>query len=215
MITKKRIVGISCVVILMIIGIGVLSWQLSFRNVSFVLSDEVESVKIYKHAETHDYTGDARELAAIDKNKTIRLQDGEYEVAPSGKNVDTSRIIISVDNDTKEIKVEPGFTDKYLNDLLGKEKASAQQVIKDKYNKIIDSYIISDGQLLLDGSWYITTLSPPQTAQELMVDSHRVILQRVDNRWKIVAEPSLVFKYDDYPNIPKVVVNKANMYSIN
>lgn len=83
--------------------------------------------------------------------------------------------------------------------------------IKQKYDARLDDFEIDPGQLLEDGTWYITTISKPQRDQlSSASDIFRIILHKDKDVWQIVAEPSLIFAYSDYPNIPRAVIYSAN-----
>lgn len=84
-------------------------------------------------------------------------------------------------------------------------------VIRNKYGAALDGYKIATGELLEDGSWYITTIQKPLKDQwSPAQDVFRVILHEVSGTWQIVTEPSLIFTYADYPDIPRAVIYSAN-----
>lgn len=117
-----------------------------------------------------------------------------------------------IDNKDKYVADTPAQTpatvsetspSQYLEDL----HAIIQQEYKDK----MYGYQIAEGKLLEDGSWYITTIYEPQKSQwDLATDTYRIILHQDSNQWQIVAKPSLIFSYTDYPDIPREIIFSAN-----
>ena len=75
----------------------------------------------------------------------------------------------------------------------------------------MDNCEIGKGKLLGDGTWYVTTIKQPMENQwGFPEDTYRVVVRKLAGVWEIVAGPSLIFSYDDYPNIPKDIVKSAN-----
>jgi hypothetical protein len=217
MISKKRLVIICSILVaiaLTAIGLKTLFWHLSLRDVSFKLSSKVESVVLYKDYNSH--SSSPTEVASFGGDTTIKIEDGLYAAVPAGKNIDTSAISISVNKDSTEFKINPHYNEDHLSNQLQKELSQIHQVISNEYNSIIGQYSISAGRLLVDGTWYVTNITPKEAIIVERIGSstvyYKIILQKQGGIWKIVASPDLVFKYTDYPKIPKTVVNAANQY---
>ncbi|MBR2741159.1 hypothetical protein IKD98_00125 [Candidatus Saccharibacteria bacterium] len=84
-------------------------------------------------------------------------------------------------------------------------------VINQEYGERMSGYQIAEGKLLEDGTWYVTTIyQPAKTQWDLPTDTYRIILHQESNKWKIVAEPNLVFSYADFPDIPRGIIRSAN-----
>lgn len=75
----------------------------------------------------------------------------------------------------------------------------------------MDDCVIGKGKLLEDGTWYVTTIKQLMANQwGFPEDTYRVVVRKLAGVWEIVAGPSLIFSYDDYPNIPKEILKSAN-----
>ena len=93
--------------------------------------------------------------------------------------------------------------DKYVKEL--------HSVINNKYGDKLQGYETAVGELLEDGSWYITTIQKPLKDQwSPAQDKYKIILHLNEGKWQIVAEPNLVFAYSDFPDIPRGVIFSAN-----
>ncbi|MBQ3352778.1 hypothetical protein IJG89_00275 [Candidatus Saccharibacteria bacterium] len=91
----------------------------------------------------------------------------------------------------------------YIDDL--------HDLIRMSYGEKMDGYEIATGKLLeSNGLWYVTTIKKPLKDQwSPATDTYKIILSN-NGGWKIVTEPSLVFSYADYPDIPQDVIVSAN-----
>ena len=87
--------------------------------------------------------------------------------------------------------------------------ADINQIITDKYKKIISNYSIDNGTFYHYGDWYVTSLYSNPTIDSGS-DSYGIILHKVDGKWQIAAAPELVFRYDDHKDIPKDIINSVN-----
>jgi hypothetical protein len=227
--TKRNVI---IVVVLLIIaagatiGIVALVNFLNLRNVNFKLSATVDSATIYTDYGSDDKTPNI--IKVLTNDSTVQLSDGNYQIIPTGENISTSPIDFTIDQNTKTVSINPPFSDRYLSEMLGSgqkitidvgsgvvaniptDLSLIHGVIKTKYADIIDNYDIKPGQLLSDGSWYITEIWSPEAGPRVVgFDIFKIILH-FDNIWEIAAPPSLAFRYDDYPDIPGDVIYEAN-----
>ena len=187
---------------------------LSCREVRFVLSSETKSITIYSEDEYNQLKeSNADKLQSnsgeLSGTGSIRIKAGYYYVIPSGDNLDDSAIPIEIKNDTKEIPVEPYFSSEYLSKNFTNQMADINQIITDKYKKIISNYSIDNGTFYHYGDWYVTSLYSNPTIDSGS-DSYGIILHKVDGKWQIAAAPELVFRYDDHKDIPKDIINSVN-----
>lgn len=110
---------------------------------------------------------------------------------------------IAVQTEQAPAPVSDLDVNQYVNQL--------HSIIKKEYGTKLDGYQIATGELLEDGSWYVTTFQIPLESQwSPAQDVFRIILHQVDGKWQIVTEPSLIFAYADYPGIPRAVIYSAN-----
>ena len=203
----KSVVVCLSAAIAVVAGVSFIRWQLSFCDVSFELSSEVSSIVIHKIED--DYTESSEEVARISENKTLRIKAGSYEIIPDGNNIDTSPIMFTADKTVGVIKIDPFYSGDYLGELLNKEQQFIHQVLLD-YSKLISEYEISSETLYAHGEWYGAILSLRDYDPREGVDFYRVIMHKEGGTWKVAAEPSIVFSYSEYPDIPKHVINDVN-----
>ena len=113
---------------------------------------------------------------------------------------------------TQEVKTPAQKSNLNINQYLD----TLHSVIQNQYGDKLNGYEIKTGELLEDGSWYITIIQKPlQSKWDLADDAFRVVLHKENNQWKIVAGPNLILNYADYPDIPTGVIMSVNEYSPN
>ena len=204
------IIGLA-IVIGSILGIIELAKYLSLRDVTFILSDRTQSAIIYQDYDSHTLM--PTKVAEVSNGDIVKIADGDYDAIPLGADIDTTPVRFTVSSDTRTVMIDPDFSETYLADRLIRESPTLQAILRDKYSPVIDGYTINEGQLLGDGSWYVTSIlgKPPEGQWGLEnVNRFRVILHQQDSHWQVVAEPSLVLNYKDYSDIPKNIIKTAN-----
>lgn len=210
---RKIAAAIVCLLLVagIIFGIIELVRHLSLRNVTFILSEETDSVVIYQN-----YNSDSTkqtEISRINGSERIKMADGNYAAIPAGINIDTSPVYFTIDND-QVININPGFSKDYLHGKLAVDVSSLHDLLRQKYSLASSEYKINEGILLKDGSWY-TTFFYAENYTGNTANYFRVIMNRLEDNWYITAGPSLIFTYNDYPEIPKSVLIAANTLNIN
>jgi hypothetical protein len=121
-------------------------------------------------------------------------------------------IVITVDSNAT-IKINPDRSEKQLSGALGEEAKGLHDLIRSKYPQVDSKYIIDNGRLFGNGKWYGTTIRR-QGAFRGGVDAnvYRIILEKTGGNWRVVTPPELMFFYNEWPNIPREVVNAVNQY---
>jgi hypothetical protein len=197
---------------LIIIGtiIFAVDWM-SYKNITFKLSSETKSIAVYD-AETYDLysTGDSsvKPSGSLDKSGTLRLKVGTYYVFPTGNNVSTNSIELKVDS-SKEVEINPYYSEQYLSDKFSGQIEIIDNIIKEKYQKIIGGYTIDDGTFYHYGDWYGGTLYSNPTESDGS-DTYGIILHKVNGSWQIAAAPQIVFRYSEHQDIPSDVLDSVN-----
>lgn len=192
-----------------IFGIKPVMNYLSGRPVTFKLPQNVSSIVITNSDTTNSCSNDCPDVIkeSLQKSGQVRLLDGLYSVTPSGNNINTERIYITVNKDATTFTISPSYSEEYLKTVLLSETTFIQSALRAVYPNISEQYYVSDGKLYAQGDWYITSLMPLSNGS---VDVYYVILHKTDGVWKIAAKPSLYFTYAEYPSILKNVLYQAN-----
>jgi type II secretory pathway pseudopilin PulG len=209
MISKKWVTILTVMVVVVILGAvstrAFLGYRAS-RNVSFVLSENVESISVLGgRAE-----GSRAEVATLKASGDVRLKDGNYVVIPAGRDISQDPISVLVNQDSTTIYVNPGYSNIYLAEKLKGELDSAHAVINSNYPTIADGYRINPGRLYGDGSWYGTSIVPAVISARTGTDFYVLLLRKSGSLWKVVVPPQLVIRYADYPDVPKNIIDDLN-----
>lgn len=152
-------------------------------------------------------------------NQSKRLHQGHYLIKYSGGN--DYQDITDVINVNKPITLktpELNFVDAKLSQILISERSLINGVLSTSYDQ--NNYQIDQEQLFKQGEWCGVTLIPnswydptvpadyiPRPVNENnTLNILRVILNKDNGRWRIVAQPAIIFSKADYPHIlPDVV----------
>jgi hypothetical protein len=221
---------IAAIVIGIIVGISFLIPALNQRDVAIKLSAKVDSVEIYPE---NDSDSSVDPIHTIQRDSNLKFSDGNYYAIPSGTDVDTSAISFTVDELVKSVLINPNYSKTYLQTQLQNngevkiEQADStsdisitvpanrsliHSIIRTKYRGIIDNYDINTGELLGDGSWYVTYMVKKGFDPAIESANFFKTILHYDGVWQIMAEPDVVFRYDDFPDVPKEIIKLANQY---
>ena len=91
---------------------------------------------------------------------------------------------------------------------LTSEEADVERAVKAMLTSANGSYTVKT----IDSYDVYTTvvLSYVGNSNKASNDLYRLILTNGGGKWKVVAGPALVLSYDDYPDLPKEAIKKAN-----
>lgn len=209
--TVKRILVILLIVMAVAGAIAFISDWWSHKNITFKLSSATKSIVIYDDVSYGSYAEgptSVKPVAELSKSGVVSLKVGSYYVIPSGDSISTSATQIDVTED-KTIKIDPYYSEDYLSKHFSDQISDIDAVIREKYQKIIDGYVVNDGTFYHYGDWYGTSLDQVPTSDSSL-DSYGIILHKVDGKWQITATPEIVFRYSDHKDIPKDVVDAVN-----
>lgn len=198
---RNGIIFTGAIVAVAIITIG-LFYIASFKTVAFSLvPDDLEGITVYN--------SDEQEVATLDDDGELRLQTGEYTYTPRGERYSTDPVSFSVDNN-KEITVNPSYSAKYREDILRTENTKIVGVINATYSDVMGNFIINTGTIYQQGDWYATTLDQNPLPGGQQGDTYRVVLQKKDNLWHIVAGPEIVLSAQEYTDVPVDILRDIN-----
>lgn len=197
----RAAVIVFAVVAIIVGGVYSLSDYLSYRNVTFTLSQNTKSITIF---------AGEKEVTTLNSSGQTRLKPGSYSVKPSGDKVSPSPMPVVIKNDTSTIPIDPYFSDSYLSSSFSGEISNIHASMTAKY-PVLSNYYISQGTFYHFGDWYGTIMFySPKDGSPSAGNVFSVIMHKVDNKWQVAAEPSVVFTYKNFPDIPKDVIEAVN-----
>jgi hypothetical protein len=218
--TLPILLGVAIVVVLSTIFL-VVSYFMSLRSVYFDLSDDVKSATIYHEGVDGKPVGKEATLAS---DGSVTLKEGKYIVEVSGDNIVTDRYIsFVVDSDTSLVEIVPSLSKEYLKNLsTGSVAEDFRSVdIEEIENRIVeyqglstDFAKIAKGELIYDGNWYVGIITTTTEKSRSKYDQYKIILSNIDGEWFVAANQAFSFRYDDFPEIPKPVIQFANKYEV-
>jgi hypothetical protein len=163
----------------------------------------------------------SKEVASLTQAKTIRVQAGDYSVSyKAGAEYQEESENISIKSSTTITSPQLNYTSAKLAEMLTAEQPTIQAVTATIGG--VGDYQITEETLYVRGEWYgavlgpttwygpvdETGVQPPNPSNTL--DIVKVIAQKTDGQWQIVAGPSLVLSIADNPSIPEEVIRAVN-----
>jgi hypothetical protein len=171
---------------------------------------------------------DSKVVASTNQPQTIRIHSGDYLVNyGGGEDYQAISQTVSIKSSTTLASPQLDYSTEKLTTLLSDETSSIQAVLAANIGNISD-YSISGESLYVRGEWYGAILvpnawydplaaadfTPPPPNPNNTLDIVRIIAQKTDGQWQIVAGPAVVFYLNDYSNIPEEVIRAVNALSL-
>jgi len=203
---KKRIIFAIVVALVFIAGLIILSIVLSYHKITISDPNSV-SVSLYNSADK-----DKKTISTISSSTTLSLKDGEYCSVTSDNAYDTAPSCFTVQGKEVSVTINPNYSESRLTALLPSEISAINNVITTKYAGIIKQYTVGSGKLYGQGQWYGTTLAQIVGPSD-RPDIYRVLLQKSNDAWKIVAYPQISLSKYDYPQVPYNILKDINEQS--
>lgn len=198
--TKGRIIGAVFVALIVLGGAFGISEFLSYRDVSVVLKQSDAEVEIYN--------SDNRKITNVATDELIRLKVGEYYYKPVNEKFSTANVNFSIQDNTT-VEIDPSFSPSYLANLLAAQQNDIRAALSSSYPSALASYVIGDEALAHKGEWYSAKLIQRVSGGN-QPDVYRVILEKKNESWTIVASPQLVISKAADTAIPADVIRKVN-----
>lgn len=208
-IIKNRLV----IVLLLIIAIACVGVFVYFQKTQLlsVSYKNVSKISLYKRSDIDNGLDNKKTPIHIftKSGESIRLVKDKYVLYYEGKDgFDSKYIYITLDDSRVNTVVRPFLSDERLASLLIAEKKEINDTMQ-KNIRNINLYQISDGILLNDGTWYITTMK--YIGDDFRnFDNLKVILHKEGGGWGVVGGAKIQFGYDGYKNVPKNVIDAVN-----
>lgn len=113
-------------------------------------------------------------------------------------------------NNNFELHLEPDFSNQYAQQIFQQDIKQVSDLLIQKYNFIT----LKQPQIIFKnrGEYLIATISelPNSVRVYDAVDVFKVIFRKNQTTWQQLTEPQLIFYQNDFPDIPKTVLDTAN-----
>jgi len=205
---KKIIIIYLSLAVVIVLGVIMINHHFSFYYVSFELAQDVTSIKVREVISSTEEVSH-KDIAVLSPDQALRLKPGMYEAVPAGDIIDHTPISFGVDQAPITIEINPPYSETHLSSLLVKELPAIHQALS-RHDSSITAQQISHESLYLHGQWYGAIIGYTASTATMQDDYTRIILQKTNGVWKLVAGPSVVMSYAKYPNIPKDVIDNIN-----
>lgn len=209
---SKRITVLVVVIGLLVGGIiaGVNMYQNRHRTMSIVFSHEAEDLEVGvfkateydKHGSPTAFGGDS--LYVITGSRDIQLRPGGYIASTVSeeryKAIEQPFIVV----DGGAIELEVRLNEQPLAELLEERKST----IEDAFRKQI-----TNGQnvTIIKVELYKTgDIAGIVFSQDPLDDYFKVVLEKNNDTWSIITDPSILISVVKYPNIPQEVIRSLN-----
>lgn len=199
---KKIIIIILSILLLAIAVTGVYFW---FNQANLTINsdyDLVFNLQLSDQAKSP--------IITIKSNQKVRLAKGNYTFKLISDTYQTSVKNLEILKDTV-LNPELDYKDDYEQNKFSDEIIKIRQLLSDSYQS--KGFIVSD---MVDfsqfGQYAIATITkyPDNPALIGEFDVFKIIFKANQQNWQQITEPSLVFYYNDYKNIPVSVLKAAN-----
>jgi len=202
---RKLAVSILVLVILGITGLGILNYFLSFKTAYINVRRDGVGVTVY--AKNH------QKMGALGSSGKLSLRTGDYYLVASGTHINTAQQAFKVGGNGAYVSVDPGYSSEYLDQLLTTQLPVIKKVLLTAYPQAVTGFSVNTGTLYIYGDWYATTLVQAPPGPGATGDVYRVVLHKEHDAWKVVTTPAIVLSSQDYPTIPRAILQSINAQS--
>ena len=203
----KKLVWVGLGLVLGVSAGLVVNYHSSFKQV-YVKFGSSFQLNIYKDLggdSTYNYNAQGRPLFTISSSQTVKLKKGVYDflVNDPSHQYENPVTKVVVSDKTSSVTIDPSFTNQKLASLLAIKLPSIQQALLSQYPALPSFYTITPGQLYERGDWYGAVLSPINS----QTDKLRVIMERRNGNWIVVAKPQISISIPSNPSIPSNIID--------
>lgn len=184
---------------------GVIAYQRTTTSeVEFILADHVDQIRILS-------TDDSQEvvIATLSSSENVILKDGVYEVVVRGNRSVPDSVFIEVPQDSV-VAIDPDYSRQYLEEILASERTGITTAIENNLGSKLDGYTVAEGELLRRGEWYTSIIYEDLVDVRQERDTYKILLNKNDEAWQLVAGPEIVLTIYDYPELPVDILTQAN-----
>lgn len=126
----------------------------------------------------------------------------------TGKYADGTKEI-AIKDKPETITITPYFSEDYLMSLLDGDKAAINDAIFSYKSNIKQLYSLENHRLYHFGDWASVKLGW-RGDYKSNSDDLKVILEKHNDTWVVISQPSLLFYYKNYPDIPIDILESIN-----
>lgn len=201
--SRKAIIILVSILVAIAIVVGIVLYILSFRTVTFDIVPENMSITVSRQGSDED-------IATLDQDGSLQLQNGTYIITPMHEDYSSSPIPFTVAGEDMTISIDPHFSSTRLESLASTEMVAVNQLLNQTFPDIIKDFTIQPGTLYQKGEWYATLIQQNPLPGGQQGDTYRVVLHKVDGKWQIAAGPEIVLSAQDYPDVPFAILTDIN-----
>lgn len=122
---------------------------------------------------------------------------------------------ISITPSTTTVKINPDYSSEKITALLDEATPAIITALHTAAPTIDQYYTISKGTLMNWGNWYFTTLVYKGSSDDESSDTLVTGLQKINNEWKVVLFPDIIFTTSTHPDVSRSFIDAANKYRFN
>jgi hypothetical protein len=218
----RRPLAIFIIVLVVLVGATIgYNYLKSFQKLTVVIGSDIPSLKVsvyklppggHESGPLSDFKAPKYLVRETTSSTTFKLKKGEYLVSSSGNNDYVEQDEEVHLDQPQQAKVDPQYTATKLASQLKQEASAINQAIAGAVPGVAN-YTVAGGKLYQRGEWYGTVLTVKQTAEQARTsytDIYRLVAQKQNGTWKVVATPDLNLSIVTYPSIPRAVLVDVN-----
>lgn len=199
---NKKILIAVIIVLVSAVSFFIINEMLSYRAVDITLSDKVSQVDFYGDDSEVKYT--------IKDSQQVRIKKGDYFLVPEGNDIDNTGREVTINDETKNITVDPDFNNTYLSKQAEYYKPEITQRYSNKYPEAMVEYKILSITLFGKANEGGILLVPNDFDEASPERIYRSAIKKIDDKWQIVAGPEIILTLDNSPGADKSLLQKVN-----
>ena len=200
------------VVITLVAAIGLYIY-LNYHTLAITFDNTNPSAKVELYRTSHEeathLTRLTQKVGDVASGEKKFLKDDIYAVKTSGSDYSENIRYFSLKGGDLTYGYTLSFSKAKLDQLRDRERAAARAAITAEYPALEGLYEFEADQLLLQGDWYVASLSY-RGPERLSRDRLRVVAYKQNDEWKSVTKPQITLGAPEYPTIPVEVLDAAN-----
>lgn len=189
-------------IVFLTVLISLINYFTSTVKVQFEITPQDLELSLFK---------DEIKIKDLKSNSRLRLKPGEYLLKPADEKYQESKI--TIDQNSKTIKLVPEFTEKYYQVEFGEQRAKINQMIKKRYPSLIEQFFVSDIVCFNQGKFCGVLISkkPERPSAVGSTNSYRAIFEVSGGQIKQLQTPELFLSKFNAPNIDQAVLDRVNL----
>lgn len=192
----KRLIIISTITLVVIIGGIVLVNYLNQRTISVTLPGSGYSV---------DILNSDKKVTSLASSGDVRLADGEYVYKVVGDGYASDPVAFTVTREAEPVTVEARYSSEKLDALLESERGSITNALVARYPDIFSNFSFYQLKLYDQGEWAAGILNQIVDRRD-SPDYYRFVAHKVSGVWVIAVPPQIAIERSAYPEVPADIV---------